>query len=147
MFWNIFYELCTSHGKKPNPVAKELGISSATVTKWKNGAMPSLGTAQKIADHFGVSVDHLLGKTDNVLDSDRKTLGLSNEELELLFAYRQHPEMRSAVRRLLCLDEQDGIYLYTAAHSEDKRLDTVAFIDREKWERLKCAPETDETLM
>jgi len=64
MFWNIFYNLCTLHNKKPNPVAKELGISSGTVTNWKNGTLPSSSALEKLADYFGVSVDYLLGKTE-----------------------------------------------------------------------------------
>lgn len=63
-FWETFYNLCTENGTKPNPVAKEIGVSSATVTKWKNGATPSYETARKIADFFSVSVSYLMGDTD-----------------------------------------------------------------------------------
>ena len=64
MFWNVFYGLCLLHDKKPNPVAKELGISSGTITKWKNGSLPNSSALRKLADYFDVSVDYLLGKTD-----------------------------------------------------------------------------------
>ena len=36
MFWERFYNLCLQKNTKPNPVAKEIGISSGIVTKWKN---------------------------------------------------------------------------------------------------------------
>lgn len=62
MFWENFVKLCASRNTKPNPVAAKLGISSGSVTKWKNGAKPNDTTLQKIADYFGVSVDFLLGK-------------------------------------------------------------------------------------
>jgi repressor LexA len=39
-----------------------LGISIGSITKWKNGAVPRETTLLKIADHFGVTVDYLLGK-------------------------------------------------------------------------------------
>ena len=61
MFWDIFIKLCAKHGKKPNPVAKELGFGTAAVTHWKNGAIPRDISLRKIADYFGVTVDYLLG--------------------------------------------------------------------------------------
>lgn len=60
MFWDNFYRLCRDHDTKPNPVAKELGFSSATVTKWKNGTSPNLNAVTDIAGYFHVTVDELL---------------------------------------------------------------------------------------
>ena len=65
MFWKRFYELCIKKGTKPNPVAKDIGISSGVVTKWKNGTtIPNGETLIKIADYLDCSVDYLLGRTD-----------------------------------------------------------------------------------
>lgn len=41
MFWENFIKLCTENNTKPNPVAAKLGISSGSVTNWKNGTMPN----------------------------------------------------------------------------------------------------------
>jgi transcriptional regulator with XRE-family HTH domain len=61
-FWNIFFNLCNNEGESPNAVAKKLGISSASVTWWKQGQRnPSARTIKKIADYFDVSVDALKG--------------------------------------------------------------------------------------
>ncbi len=66
MFWKRFYELCINKNTKPNPVAKDIGISSGVVTKWKNGTtIPNGETLIKIADYLDCSVDYLLGRTDN----------------------------------------------------------------------------------
>lgn len=65
MFWERFNELCTEHHTKPNPVVKELGISSGIITKWKNGSLPNSDTLLKIADYFNVSADYLLGRSDH----------------------------------------------------------------------------------
>lgn len=65
MFWERFVSLCAENNTKPNPVASQLGISSGAVTKWKAGTIPSSVTVHKIADYFHVSVDYLLGKTDD----------------------------------------------------------------------------------
>lgn len=64
MFWDTFIDLCAKNGKKPNPVAKELGFGSSAVTHWKRGTVPSDISLKKIADYFGVSVDYLLGKEE-----------------------------------------------------------------------------------
>lgn len=65
MFWNRFYELCLKKNTKPNPLAKEIGISSGVITKWKSGSIPNGEMLIKIADYLGCSVDYLLGRTDN----------------------------------------------------------------------------------
>ncbi len=65
MFWNIFYKLCEEKHTKPNAVAKIIGASSATCTKWKNGTIPNGDTLLKLADYLDVSVDYLLGRTNN----------------------------------------------------------------------------------
>ena len=57
--------MCISRGIKPNPVAKEIGVSSGIITKWKSeGTLPNGETLIKIADYLDCSVDYLLGRTD-----------------------------------------------------------------------------------
>ena len=63
-FWERFYELCLEHETKPNPVAAQLGISTATVTRWKNGSYPNAKYLERLSAHFDVSTDYLLGITD-----------------------------------------------------------------------------------
>lgn len=62
MLWDRFYQLCEENNTKPNAVAKMIGVSSATCTKWKNGAVPNGETLLKLANHLNVSVDYLLGR-------------------------------------------------------------------------------------
>lgn len=63
MFWDNFYRLCRERDRFPNQIAAELGYSSASVTKWKNGTMPRIGALQKIADYFGTTVSALMEDT------------------------------------------------------------------------------------
>lgn len=66
MFYDKFVNLCASIGKKPTPVAQELGISKGTVASWKRrGNDPTDAYLAKIANYFGVSVDELRGDTEN----------------------------------------------------------------------------------
>jgi len=47
-------------------LAAKLDISRSTLGSWESGnRVPELGTAQILADFFNVSVDYLLGRTDN----------------------------------------------------------------------------------
>lgn len=103
MFWERFVQLCAERNTKPNPVAKELGISSGAVTNWKNGAVPQSATLKRIADYFGVSTSYLLGIVDDpdpiaLIDPSKKAppliekideamLDMSEEELEDLNKY------------------------------------------------------------
>ena len=64
MFWDVFCKECDKLNKKPNKIASELGLSSATTTKWKTGAVPNGETLVKIADYFNCSIDYLLGRTE-----------------------------------------------------------------------------------
>lgn len=65
MFWTRFLILCARENLSPNAVAEKLGLSSGSITAWKKGTAPRLTTVYKIAEFFGVSVDFLLGKTDD----------------------------------------------------------------------------------
>ena len=64
MFCDRLYHLCTKNNFKPNTVAKAIGLSTATATKWKNGSVPNGEALSKIADYLDCSVDYLLGRTD-----------------------------------------------------------------------------------
>lgn len=66
MFWERFYDMCIQRGTKPNPLAREIGISSGVLTKWKTErTLPNGETLLKIANRLDCSVDYLLGRTDN----------------------------------------------------------------------------------
>lgn len=107
MFWSTYVELCNAVNKAPNKVAAELGITSGTATKWKNGAVPQDRTIKKIADYFGVTVEYLKGETDikNPAADDG-----SGMEKELLRLFGQIPEesKKEAINYLRFLASQEG---------------------------------------
>lgn len=65
MFWKRILDLCYEHNTNPNAVCAHLGLSNATATHWKKGAIPRESTLNKLAEYFGVTVDYLLGKNTN----------------------------------------------------------------------------------
>ena len=60
MFWKNLCMLCNKHNTTPNTVCRELGLSSATATHWRQGAIPRDTTLKKIADYFGITPEELL---------------------------------------------------------------------------------------
>ncbi|MGB9826072.1 MAG: helix-turn-helix domain-containing protein [Desulfofundulus sp.] len=66
----MFSERLKEARKKKNLLQKELatllGVSRTTVTSWENGTrVPEFETLRRIADVLEVSVDYLLGRTDD----------------------------------------------------------------------------------
>ena len=106
MFWDRFFALCLANNTKPNPVAKEIGISSGNLTNWKNGvALPNVETLLKIANYFGCSAGYLLGETDDPAAQKKEPdlkVQLSPEEDKFVTLLRQaSPEKRAAILALL----------------------------------------------
>lgn len=94
MFWERFESECKKVGKKPNPIAKELGITSGTVTGWKKGSVPQPQALNKIANYFGCTTDYLLGLSDSRNEEElmRSTMTLSEQEQTLIALFRETTE-------------------------------------------------------
>lgn len=61
MFYDKFQELCKRKGVSCNRAAIEMGLSSATPTKWKRTeATPAGETLERIARYFDISIENLL---------------------------------------------------------------------------------------
>lgn len=66
MFTERIQNLAKSKNIKIAQMLKDLNMGQGTFSTWKKrGTVPNGETLQKIADYFGVTVDYLLGKTDN----------------------------------------------------------------------------------
>ena len=75
MFWERFNLLINERNISFYKLSKETGISSGTFSQWKkNKTTPQKELVNKIAKYFNVSVDYLIGKTDE--------RNLSNVEVE-----------------------------------------------------------------
>ena len=91
MFWDRFYQLCISNNSKPNPIAKDLGISSAVLTKWKNGvSYPNGEVLINIARYFDCSIDYLVGLSDEQYSHNREISSTDKELLEKLHFLSEH---------------------------------------------------------
>ena len=50
-------------------LAKNLDVSAQAVSKWENGGAPDLELLPRIADYFGVSIDHIFGRAQTKTES------------------------------------------------------------------------------
>lgn len=82
IFFERFADLCKEIGETPNSVAKILGISSGSITAWKNGTEPRNKTLSNIADYFGVTTDYLLGKETEKAPVDTDKRSVSDDDIK-----------------------------------------------------------------
>lgn len=77
MFWQRFKQLMEEQNTSFYKISKKTGISEATFTQYKNNKFktPQKETLNKLSEYFNVSVDFLLGKTD-----DRPVKNINIEE-------------------------------------------------------------------
>lgn len=76
--YEIFEQLLAKHNVTAYRVAKETGVTTATLTSWKQGKYtPKREKLEKIADYFGVSIEYLMtGKED----SEKKETTLTTKD-------------------------------------------------------------------
>lgn len=66
MFNDIFVEILQTKKLTAYRVAKETNISQGLMNEYKNGIkVPTIENLIKIADYLDVSIDYLVGRTDN----------------------------------------------------------------------------------
>ena len=71
-------------------LAEIIGVSQQSINKYENHNIePDIETLIRIADHFGTSVDYLIGhNTSPHKETTAQAYGLSGEEQTLLARYR-----------------------------------------------------------
>lgn len=60
MFFDNLKEACFKKGTSPTALLKSLGMSTSSVTSWKKGVTPSIGTVYRLAEHLGVDPASLI---------------------------------------------------------------------------------------
>lgn len=96
--YEIFERLLKQHNVTPYKVAKATGISTSTLSEWKNGSYtPKADKLQKIADYFNVTVDYLLGNEEIpvALSRDNGYEGLTEEQIEMIEIMKEEFRQRN----------------------------------------------------
>lgn len=93
MYYENFEKLCNFNGVKPSTVSKATGISTATLTSWKQGKYtPKQDKLQLIADYFNVSVDYLMTGKEK---EGGETYYLNDETREIAQEIFENPDLKS----------------------------------------------------
>lgn len=94
-------------GLTQEELAKILGISRATLASWETGRRePDFETTSKIAEFFGVSIDYLLGRTNNPAPNGSGKPSLEEEFSEIANVLRRSgkkltPEDKKRIARII----------------------------------------------
>lgn len=104
MFYSNYIRLCNEKNMSPSAVAEAIGGKRSSVTRWKNGSMPSDATLQKLADFFHCPVGELTGEP----------------------IYNDTPRSKLPVRGYLPKKQQKGS---PTTHEMSSEADVQAFID------------------
>lgn len=101
-------ELRVSRSLSQQQLADYLHTSKSSVNMYERGERePGLEMLECIADYFNVDMDYLLGKSEvaNKTLSNYPAPLLSEHEVEVALAYRNHPEEQPAIDKLLGISE------------------------------------------
>ena len=123
-------------------LAKKLNTTKQVISRYENDLRsPKLSVAIEYAAKLGIPLENLV--------DDQKQLNintfLSEHEIRVIKSYREHPEMQSAVDRLLDVQE-DTVKLKAVARSTDNQSTTEIQLTKEKLEEIKNAPPFDEDI-
>ena len=109
-----FREILKNEQINQSAFADKLGVSRQCITDYKSGkSVPSVQTLCKMSDLLHVSVDYLLGRTDDlgtIAISPSPALDLTEREKKLLFGFRR-----------LSKATQDMILRFVASEDESEK--------------------------
>lgn len=81
-------KLMNDHNVTAASITKELGLNHSAIDNWKSGkAKPSADALSKLADYFDVSVDYLLGRTDDPSPYPNQNLNIPQDIANVQFAF------------------------------------------------------------
>ena len=87
MFYDKVSELCRQKNIPLTNLVESLGLSKGNIFKWRSGTVPKSATLKKIADYLDVSMEYLLGQSDNPQENEniiKKIGGLSVTDFPLI---------------------------------------------------------------
>lgn len=125
-FYEKYENLCAEQGIKPQnqDLLDILGIKSPSVTGWKNGSLPKAEVLCRMAKHFHVTTDYLLGLSE--LRNPSTDYPLSDMEQLLVNTFRSVSAAGQANIIHTCLSEQDRLENSNPEHTKVKEVAAAA---------------------
>ena len=110
--YEIFQKLLDKHGITAYKVAKDTGITTATLTNWKKGRyVPKQDKLQKIADYFGVTVEYLM-------------TGIMQENSGSKLTLKDERDIKSILESTEQLLQQDGL-MFDGEPASQEAIDSI----------------------
>ncbi|MCI9192016.1 MAG: hypothetical protein HFE92_01285 [Acutalibacter muris] len=157
VFYDVFSMLCKKKGESESKAVEggDVQLNRSAVVKWKKGSTPEMATIQKLAAHFSVSTDYLIGadlaaQLDVALFKVQDSLRLWSAKLDFAENDEQRAEAEKEIRLLTA--EQERL---EAEISENKKapalegeLESIKSHDMRRIARAhKTMPEQDQKRM
>ncbi|RKJ41960.1 hypothetical protein D7X94_00315 [Acutalibacter sp. 1XD8-33] len=107
VFYDVFSMLCKKKGESESKAVEgnDVQLNRSAVVKWKKGSTPEMATIQKLAAHFSVSTDYLIG-TDSAAQLDvalfkvQDSLRLWGAKLDFAENEEQRAEAEKEIKQL-----------------------------------------------
>ena len=113
--YSVFVKLLEEKGLTPYRVAKETGVTQATLSRWKTGKVnPSLETLQILAEYFHVSIDYLTGKSSEEKEK------VSNTQKAPALNKRDERDIKKKMEEMLDLFNSDEALMFDGEPLDDE---------------------------
>lgn len=135
----VFYRKKSKMTQKA--LADVLGVKDNTITQWEKGVNSiDIEVLFNICGILKVDINDMFG--EYAIGGDR----FNQREKELIFAYRDNPEMQAAVDKLLNIEQKEGekVKIFRAARSENNAGPQDMEVSREKLNKINNASEVTE---
>lgn len=143
MFIQRLLSLISEKGVSRKQFYEDVQINKNQLKRWEDsGKIPNKTTLFVIAQYFDVSVEYLLGETDERVKKEKSPAGagLKEKHWKLITAYEKAEEpIKYAVDRLLKIEEKPEISKIAARDGSFQERE----ITQEEWEKIQSLPDAD----
>ncbi len=132
-------------GLSAETVAEKLGISPATMYRYEKNDIKKfpIDILKPLADVLHTTPSYLMGWSEDTKQFSELTI----HEKAVITAYRGQPhEVKKAVDRLLCIQDEETVRVFMAARSTDNTPPGYTEVPKSVIEKLENAPDFDGDL-
>ena len=138
-------------GLSQEELAKLIPVNQTAVSQWERGATyPNANAIKRLCQIFEQPSDVFLEIETKVNTSNQKQLQseiFTEQEKQIIIAYRRKPEMQAAVNKLLGIEVPYTMTVYKIAESENNSPEGYIPMNQSRWEEMDSKPKTDDDLL
>lgn len=143
MFIQRLLNLINEKGISRKQFSIDVQINKNQLKRWEDlGTVPNRTTLTVIAQYFNVSVEYLLGETDERFTKEKSPAGagLKEKHWRLITAYERAEEpIKDAVDRLLKIEDKPVLVKIAARDGSFQERE----ITQEEWEKIQSLPDAN----